>query len=90
LSRLVAWIALLSICFVVVLGACVTIFSSLSFFNEEASKVAGQLGDAPQLRSAVESALRFCSSFIWTIFALLILTLGVCLAVLWLEDLATR
>jgi hypothetical protein len=89
-ARVVAWVVLLAVATAVVLGAYCIISSSLAFFQGEASKVVGQLGDAPQLRSAVESALRFCSSFIWTVFMLLILTLGVCLVVLWLESLATR
>jgi hypothetical protein len=89
-ARAVAWVALLSVIAVVVFGAYFAISSSLAFFNEEASKVAGQLSDAPQLRSVVEQTVRFCSSFIWMVFVLLALTLGVCLVVLWLESLATR
>jgi hypothetical protein len=89
-ARVVAWVALLSVIAVVVVGAYCIISSSLTFFQGEASKVVGQLGDAPQLRSAVEGALRFATSFIWMVFMLLILTLGVCLVVLWLESLATR
>jgi len=90
LSRLVAWVALLSICFAVVVGAYLVISSSLAFFSEEASKVASKLDDAPQLRSIVEQTARFASSFIWMIFMLLVLTLGVCLAVLWIESLVVR
>jgi hypothetical protein len=41
----------------VVLVAYCIISSSLAFFQSEASKVVGQLDDAPRLRVAVESAL---------------------------------
>jgi energy-coupling factor transporter transmembrane protein EcfT len=89
-ARVVAWVALLSICFVVVVGAYCIISSSLTFFQGEASKVVGQLGDAPQLRSAVEDALRFATSFIWMVFMLLILTLMTSLLILLLESLIVR
>ena len=89
-AGVIAWCVLLVICFVVVLVACVVISSSLAFFSEEASKVASKLDDAPQLRSIVEQTARFASSFIWMIFMLLVLTLGVCLVVLWIESLVVR
>jgi ABC-type Na+ efflux pump permease subunit len=89
-AKAIAWVALLSIVAVVVVGAFLAISSTLSFFNEEASKVASQLDNAPQLRSVVEQTLRFCSSFVWTIFALLLVALGISLLVLRVEDLASR
>jgi hypothetical protein len=81
---------LLTTCLAVVLVAHCVISSSLAFFQSEASKVVGQLGDAPQLRSVAEGALRFASSFVWTAFVLLVVALFVSLAVLWLEGLASR
>lgn len=89
-ARAIAWIALISICLVIVSGAYFVMSSSLSFFASEASKVAGQLRDAPQLRNAVESAVQFTTSFVWIAFALLLLALAISLAVLWLESLASR
>jgi amino acid transporter len=88
--RAVAWLVLLSVIAVVVVGAYLVISSTLSFFQGEASKVVGQLDSAPQLRSVLESALQFASSFVWTAFVLLVVALFVSLAVLWLEGLATR
>jgi len=81
---------LLALCFTVVLGAYLIISSCLSFFQGEASKAVGQLDNAPQLRSVVEQALRFCSSFVWTVFAMLLLALGVSLVALWVESSASR
>jgi hypothetical protein len=81
---------LLSVIAVVVVGAHLIISSSMAFFQSEASEVASQLGDAPQLRSVVEQTVRFASSFVWTAFALLVVALFVSLAVLWLESLASR
>jgi len=81
---------LLSITAIVVFCAYVVISSSLDFFRGEASKVVSQLDNAPQLRSAVESALHFVTSFTWMTFALLVVALFVSLATLWLEDLASR
>ena len=89
-ARAIAWCVLLAACLTVVLVAYCIISSTLSFFRGEASKVVGQLGDAPQLRVAVESALRFCSSFVWTAFALLLLALTTSLLVLFIEDVASR
>jgi hypothetical protein len=89
-ARLVAWVALLATCFVVVLAAYYAISSSLAFFQSEASKVASQLGNAPQLRNVVEGALQFTTSFIWTVFMLLALTLVASLLILWLESLVVR
>jgi hypothetical protein len=89
-AKAVAWVALLSVIAVVVVGAYLVVSSSVAFFNEEASKVASQLGNAPQLRSVVEQVVRFCSSFIWTVFVLLILTLVASLLILWLESLVVR
>lgn len=89
-ARLVAWVALLAITTAVILVAYVVISSSLGFFESEVSKLAPKLDSAPQLRSVVEDAVRFCSSFVWITFLLLLLALGVCLVVLWLEDLACR
>jgi Ca2+/Na+ antiporter len=90
LSRVVAWCVLLVVCFVVALAAYVVVSSSLSFFESEASKLAPKLDSAPQLRSIMESTLRFCSSFVWTVFALLLLALAISLLVLWIESLASR
>ena len=89
-ARLVAWVALLAITTAVILVAYVVVSSSLAYVESEASKLAPQLGDAPQLRSVVEQTLRFCSSLVWTVFMLLVLTLGVCLVVLWIESLVVR
>ena len=89
-ARAIAWCVLLATCLTVVLVAYCIVSSTLSFFQGEASEVASQLGDAPQLRSAVESALRFASSFVWTAFALLLLALTTSLAVLFIEDVASR
>ena len=89
-AKIIAWVALLSVIVVVVLAAYCIISSSLAFFQSEASRVASQLDDAPQLRSVVELTVRFASSFVWTVFALLVVALFVSLAVLWLEDVATR
>jgi flagellar basal body-associated protein FliL len=89
-ARLVAWCALIAICLVIVLGAYFVMSSSLSFFESEASKVASKPEGAPQLRSAVEQALQFTTSFTWTVFALLAVALVVSLAALWLESLASR
>jgi len=88
--RAVVWFALLLLIAVVVLVAYCVISSSLAFFQSEASKVVGQLDNAPQLRSAVESTLHFASSFMWMVFVLLLLALAVSLIVLWVEDLASR
>ena len=90
IARAIAWIALLAVATAVVLGAYLATSSSLAFFNEKASEVASQLDSAPQLRSVVEQALRFCSSFTWMTFALLVVALFVSLATLWLKDLASR
>jgi hypothetical protein len=89
-AKAIAWVALLSICFVVVVGAYLVVSSSLAFFNEEASRLGEKLDNAPQLRSIVEQTVRFASSFVWTVFALLVVALFVSLVVLWLESLASR
>lgn len=81
---------MLALCFTVVLVAYCIISSSLSLFQSEASKLSGQLGDAPQLRSILEGTLRFTTSTIWIVFVLLVLALAISLVVLWLESLATR
>jgi hypothetical protein len=81
---------LLATCLTVVLGAYVVVSSSLNFFESEVSKLAPKLDNAPQLRSVVEDALQFTTSFVWMTFGLLLLALAVSLIVLFIESLASR
>jgi pantoate kinase len=81
---------LLSVIIAVAVTTYLVISSSMAFFEAEASKVASQLDNAPQLRSIMEQTARFASSFVLMVFGLLLLALAISSVVLWLEDVACR
>jgi hypothetical protein len=88
-ARLIAWCVLLLVVLVVVVGAYFVISSSLALFEQWTSTALHGVKE-PSLMNLAWSTLGFVESFVWIVFALLVLALVVSLGVLYLEDLVSR
>jgi amino acid transporter len=88
-ARLIAWCVLLSVVLVVVVGAYLVISSSLALFEQWTSSALQEVKE-PSLTGLAWSTLGFVESFVWIVFALLLIALIISLGILYLEDLASR